>query len=187
MKNVINPRFGLIVGMIALAAASRFALLNVPNFSPVGAMALFGGAYFAKKYWAFIVPTLGLWMSNLVLNNTVYKAWFPEFSFGFDAWTFGSFAVMVAIGIVIFMKKVNTVNFLSANLLGTVAFFLVSNFGVWMGSKMYTHDMNGLLECYALGLPFIKNTLLSNLLFSGILFGAFELAQRRFPSLSLAK
>lgn len=186
MKNVINPRFGLIVGMIALAAASRFAFLNFPNFSPVGAMALFGGAYFTKKYLAFIVPTLGLWISNLVLNNTVYKAWYPEFSFGLDAWTFGSFALMVIIGIVV-LKKINTINFLLANLLGTVGFFLASNFGVWTGSRMYSHNFNGLVECYLMGLPFLTNTLLSNLLFSGIMFGIFELAQRRFPTLSLAK
>lgn len=188
MNKSTNLRFGIIAGMILLAAASRFLPIAFPsmqNFSPVGAMALFGGAYFTKKHWAFIVPMVSLWLSNLVLNNVFYTQWYPTFSFGFETAVFISFALVVGVGI-IFLKKVNLTNLLTANLLGTVGFFLISNLFVWMGGKMYSQDFNGLVTCYTMALPFLKNTLLSNLLFSAIMFGAFEYAQREVKALQLA-
>ena len=188
MKKVLNTRFLIISGMILLAAASRFLPIAFPamaNFSPVGTMALFGGAYFTKKHWAFIVPMVSLWLSNLVLNNVFYTKWYPTFSFGFEIAVFVSFALVVGIGM-IFLKKINIVNLLTANVLGTIGFFLISNFFVWMGGKMYTHDFSGLMTCFTMGLPFLKNTLLSNLIFSAIMFGAFEYAQREVKALQLA-
>lgn len=188
MKKSVDIRFGVISGMILLAAISRFLPIAFPamaNFSPVGAMALFGGAYFAKKQWAFFVPMLTLWLSNLVLNNVFYTKWYPTFSFGFETAVFVSFALVVAVGIVV-LKKVNVTNLLIANLLGTLSFFFISNFFVWMGGKMYTQDFNGLVTCYTMALPFLKNTLMSNLVFSAIMFGAFEYAQREVKVLKLA-
>lgn len=189
MKKVLDTRFLIISGMILMAAASRFLPIAFPemaNFSPVGTMALFGGAYFAKKHWAFIVPMVSLWLSNLVLNNVFYTKWYPTFSFGFETAVFVSFALVVGIGI-IFLKKVSVVNLLTANVLGTLGFFFISNFLVWAGgSKMYTQDFSGLITCFTMGLPFLKNTLLSNLMFSAIMFGAFEYAQREVKALRLA-
>lgn len=176
MKKIIDIRFAVISGMILLAAISRFLPIAFPsmqNFSPVGAMALFGGAYFAKKQWAFIVPMMALWLSNLVLNNVFYTKYYPTFSFGFELAVFVSFALVVAIGIVI-LKKVTVTNLLIANVLGTVGFFLISNFFVWAGGTMYPQTMEGLGMCFTMGLPFLKNTLLSNLLFSAVMFGTFE-------------
>jgi len=176
MKKIIDIRFAMISGMILLAGMSRFLPIAFPslqNFSPVGTMALFGGAYFAKKQWAYIVPMMALWLSNLVLNNVFYTKYYPTFSFGFELAVFVSFALIVAIGIVI-LKKVNVTNLLIANVLGTVGFFLISNFFVWAGGTMYPQTMEGLGMCFTMGLPFLKNTLLSNLLFSTVMFGTFE-------------
>jgi hypothetical protein len=147
-------------------------------------MALFGGAYFTKKYWAFAVPMIALWLSNLVLNNVFYKQWYPTFSFGFETTVFISFALVVGVGIV-FLKKVNLTNLLLANLLGTVVFFGVSNFFVWTGGKMYPQTAEGLVACYTMALPFLKNTLMSNLIFSTIMFGAFEYAKSSSKALQL--
>lgn len=176
MKKVLDTRFLIISGMILLAAISRFlpiALPSMANFSPVGTMALFGGAYFAKKQWAFIVPMMALWLSNLILNNVFYTKYYPTFSFGFELAVFVSFALVVVIGIVL-LKRVNIVNLLTANILGTIGFFLISNFFVWAGGTMYPQTMEGLGMCFTMGLPFLKNTLLSNLLFSAVMFGTFE-------------
>lgn len=188
MNKSTNLRFGIIAVMILLAAASRFLPIAFPamqNFSPVGTMALFGGAYFTKKHWAFIIPMVSLWLSNLVLNNVFYTKYYDGFSFGFETAVFVSFALVVSVGI-IFLKKVNLTNLLTANLLGTAGFFLISNLFVWMSGKMYSQDFNGLVTCYTMALPFLKNTLLSNLLFSAIMFGAFEYAQREVKALQLA-
>ena len=162
--------------MILLAAISRFlpvAMPSMSNFSPVGAMALFGGAYFAKKQWAYIVPMTALWLSNLVLNNVFYTKYYPTFSFGFELAVFVSFALVVAIGIIV-LKKVNFTNLLIANVLGTIGFFIISKFFGWVVGKMYPQTMEGLGMCFTMGLPFLKNTLLSNLLFSAVMFGTFE-------------
>lgn len=187
MNKSIKLRFGIIAGMILLAATSRFLPIAFPamaNFSPVGTMALFGGAYFTKKYWAFVFPMVSLWLSNLILNNVFYTKWYPTFSFGFETAVFVSFALVVGIGI-IFLKKVNIVNLLTANVFGTITFFLISNYFVWYGGKMYTPDFAGLILCYERGAEFLRNTLLSNLLFSAIMFGAFEYAQREVKALQL--
>lgn len=187
MKNSINLRFGILVAIILVATAFRFLAVSVPslsNFSPVGTIALFGGAYFTKKYWAFVVPILALWLSNLVLNNVFYKQWYPTFSFGFEAAVFISFALVVLVGIVT-LKKVNLTNLLGANLLGTLVFFIVSNFFVWTAGEIYPQTFDGLVSCYTMALPFLKNTLMSNLIFSAIMFGAFEYAQSTSKSLQL--
>ncbi len=185
----MNIRFGVISGMILLAAVSRFLPIAVPsmaNFSPVGTMALFGGAYFAKKHWAFLIPMVALWLSNLVLNNVFYTKYYPTFSFGFELAVFVSFALVVAIGMVV-LKKVNVINLLTANLLGTIGFFLISNYFVWAGGKMYPQTIEGLMTCFTMGLPFLKNTLYSNLLFSAVMFGAFEYAKTQVKELAVVR
>lgn len=187
MKNSINLRFGVLVAIILVATAFRFLAVIAPtlsNFSPVGTIALFGGAYFTKKQWAFIVPFAALWLSNLVLNNVFYKQWYPTFSFGFEPSVFIWFALVVLIGIVI-LKKVTIESLLTANVLGTIVFFVVSNFLVWTGGKMYPQTFEGLVSCYTMALPFLQNTLVSNLLFSAIMFGAFEYAKSTSKVLQL--
>lgn len=189
MKKVLDTRFLIISGMILLAAISRFlpiALPSMANFSPVGTMALFGGAYFAKKQWAFIVPMMALWLSNLILNNVFYTKYYPTFSFGFELAVFVSFALVVVIGIVL-LKRVNIVNLLTANILGTIGFFLISNFFVWAGGTMYPQTMEGLGMCFTMGLPFLKNTLLSNLLFSAVMFGTFEYFKIQVKELAVVR
>ena len=189
MKKVLDTRFLIISGMILLAAISRFlpiALPSMANFSPVGTMALFGGAYFAKKQWAFIVPMMALWLSNLILNNVFYTKYYPTFSFGFELAVFVSFALVVVIGIVL-LKRVNIVNLLTANILGTIGFFLISNFFVWAGGTMYPQTMEGLGMCFTMGLPFLKNTLLSNLLFSAAMFGTFEYFKIQVKELAVVR
>ena len=189
MKKVLDTRFLIISGMILLAAISRFlpiALPSMANFSPVGTMALFGGAYFAKKQWAFIVPMMALWLSNLILNNVFYTKYYPTFSFGFELAVFVSFALVVVIGIVL-LKRVNVVNLLTANILGTIGFFLISNFFVWAGGTMYPQTMEGLGMCFTMGLPFLKNTLLSNLLFSTVMFGTFEYFKIQVKELAVVR
>ncbi|MFN3920557.1 MAG: DUF6580 family putative transport protein, partial [Methylohalobius sp.] len=60
-------RFLVLVGMILVAAASRL-IPHPPNFTPIGAMALFGGACFADRHAAFAVPLAGMWLSDLMIG-----------------------------------------------------------------------------------------------------------------------
>jgi hypothetical protein len=64
-------------------------------------------------------------------------------------------------------------------------FFLVSNFGVWAGGTMYPKNFGGLITCYAAGVPFIHNTIISDVLFTTVLFGTYYLLQVEYSSLKI--
>lgn len=92
--------FYIVAGFIVFAALSRL-LPHAYNFTPIGAIALFGAAYFPKKRWAFIIPVAALWLSDLFLNNMVYASYYEGFAFfssGF-LFTYGAFALVVILGI----------------------------------------------------------------------------------------
>ena len=184
-KQKINLRFGLLALMVLIAALSRL-LPHPPNFAPIGAMALFGAAYFSQKHFAFIIPIIAMWISDLILNNVVYGQYFNHFVWFYQGcyWTYGAFILIGTIGFIT-LQRVKPKNILFASILASISFFLVSNFGVWASGIMYTKDFSGLLTCYSAGLLFFKNTLMGDLVYSGILFGVFEIAQRKYPILKL--
>ena len=183
-KRNISLRFGLIVLMIVLAAASRF-MPHPPNFTPIGAMGLFGAAYFTKKYWAFLIPLLALWFSDLILNNVVYAQYYDSFQWMGNVWVYLAFALVVVLGFGL-LKKVSPKNLLGASLAASVIFFLITNFASWlMPISPYPATFSGLMACYTAGIPFFWNTLAGDLFFTAVLFGSFELVQYRFPQLAL--
>lgn len=184
-KKKINLRFGIITLMILLAAISRL-LPHPANFAPIGGMALFGAAYFGKKYWAFIIPIVTMWISDLILNNVVYGAYFDHFVWFYSGslFTYGAFALIALLGI-LSLKKIGVINITISALAASIIFFIVSNFGVWMSSGIYNHTLDGLSLCYAAGIPFFQNTIIGDLVYSGVMFGAYELCAKRFPQLQL--
>lgn len=186
-KKNIYLRTGVLVLLILLAAFSRL-IPHMPNFAPMGAMALFGAAYFTKKWQAFLIPIVGTWISDLYINNVIYSEYFPQFTwfYGGFYWQYGCYLLVALAGLAI-LKKVTPVRLLIAALLSTAIFFLVSNFGVWIGSNMYPHTASGLMTCYATALPFLKGTLAGDLTYCIGLFGAFTLSQWQFPVLLFQK
>ena len=182
-KKKLTLRFSIISLLIVLAAMSRL-IPHPPNVAPIGAMSLFGAAYFSRKYQAFIIPVVAMWLSDLVLNNVVYGQYFDHFVWFYQGfyWTYGAFIIISLIGFGL-LKKVRVHNILISSILASVIFFLLSNFGVWMSGTMYPHNFGGLMACYTAGFPFFKNTLMGDLVYSGILFGAFEFAQYKIPAL----
>lgn len=188
MNKKIDIKIGVIALLILMAALSR--LIPHPyNFTPIGAMGLFGAAHFSKRYLAFVVPFAAMWGSDLILNNIIYARQFPEYYNGFQLWgnasVYFSFAIIIIMGFLL-LRKVQVVNVLVASLVASILFFLITNFAVWMNSAAYPQNMIGLMSCYAAGLPFFGNTLLGDLFYSGVLFGAFALLQARFPRLQQA-
>jgi len=181
----VNLRFGVITAIIMLAALSRL-VPHPANFAPVGAMALFGAAYYSKRYLAFIIPIIAMWISDLVLTNIVYGQYFDHFVWLYDGalFTYGAFAIIVCFGMFA-LKKIRLTNIIASALGASVIFFIVSNFGVWFSGTMYTKDFAGLMTCYTAGIPFFKNTIAGDLIYSALLFGAFELSALRFPVLRL--
>lgn len=182
----INPRFSVLTALILICAFSRI-IPHMPNFSPLGAIGLFGAAYFTKKWQAFLIPIAATWFSDLFINNVIYAKYYPQFTWFYEGfyWQYGSYLLITLLGILIF-KKINATRVISGALTSTTLFFLISNFGCWIGSTTYPQNIIGLMTCYATGIPFLKGTLLSDLFYSGVLFGTFALAQYKFPVLRLA-
>jgi len=176
--------FYIIAGFIIFAALSRL-LPHAYNFTPVGAIALFGAAYFSRKMWAFIIPVVALWLSDLFLNNFVYSQFYEGFTFltpGF-IYIYGAFALIVILGIKIF-DKITFPRVIGGALGAAVIFFVVSNFGVWLTSPMYPLTIEGLIMCYTAAIPFFHYTIAGNLVYCGALFGGYEYLKFKVPSLA---
>jgi len=184
-KNKINIRFGVISAMILFAAISRL-LPHPANFAPIGGMALFGAAYYSKRYWAFIIPIVSMWISDLILNNVVYGQYFDYFVWFYSGslFTYAAFALIVLLGM-FSLKKVKAPHLIVSALGASLIFFLVSNFGVWFSGMMYPKDFGGLMACYTAGIPFFKNTIAGDLVYTAVMFGVFELSAKRFSALRL--
>ena len=191
--NKINFRTVVLVLMIVIAAVLRVlsagkVISPLANFTPIGAMALFGGCYFKDKLKACLVPLTTLLLSDVVMMQTIYREHANGFLYSGWGWIYASFALMVVMGH--FIKKVNVTNVVLAAIGAALLHWLVSDFGVWLGGgtdittgQPYTRDAHGLMMCYWLAIPYMKNMLIGNLLYGALLFGGFELLQRRYPRL----
>lgn len=160
------------ISAIIFALAIFRLLPHLPNISPVAAMALFGGAYFADKRLALAVPFVALFLSDLILglhNSMIF--------------VYAGFAVTVAIGFAL-KDRVTFTNTLFAVVASSVVFFLLTNFGAWLMSGIYPQTNAGLLQAYAAGIPFFQNSLLGNLAYAGVIFGGYRLLQNNVTALN---
>jgi hypothetical protein len=170
-----TPRFLTLVG-ITLAAATSRLLPHPPNFTPLGAIALFSGAYFSSTRAAFAVPLLAMVISNAILGITRYgTSIFPLLPY-----VYASFALTVCIGL--FLRRRHSPFLIGSAAFGSaLLFFLITNFGVWVKGRQYPLTMEGFALCYVAALPYFRNMLLGDLVYSTVLFGSFELAVRYLP------
>jgi len=173
-----------ITGFILLALVAALARLipHIPNFTPVESLTLFSTAYILRKRWAFVLSVTLLYISDFIINNTVARSFFPDHEgmVWFSQYMIFTVVAMAMIVLVSskFLRKINVGNVILSVLIASVIFFIVTNFGSWVGEKsIYTRDLNGLMTSFAAGLPFFRSSLISNLLFSAILFGGFEMYQ----------
>lgn len=170
-----TPRFWFLSMLILIAAISRL-FPHIPNFTPIAAMALFGGVHFNNKPSAFLVPLLAMFISDCFLELST--GWGFHNTIGY---VYFSIVLISLIGM--YVKRNLTIQtILIGSLASSVLFFIITNFGVWaaMGFKQ---GAAGLASTYLLGIPFFAPTLIGDIFFNGILFGSFYLAQRRLPAL----
>jgi hypothetical protein len=165
--------------MIVAAAAFRFVSYKYPyvlsNFTPVGAIALFGGAYFTDKWKAFLVPLVTLFISDILLNYLYTSK--LEFFYSGATWVYLCFAIIVFIGTLI--KKASVVNVL-LGAIGAVAIHWLIMDLPWLYGTLYPHTLGGYGQSLVAAIPFEKNMLFGDLLFGLILFGGFELAKTKY-------
>lgn len=165
-----NPRLTTLVTMIVAVAATRL-IPHPPNMTSVTALALFGGAYFSNRSLAFVVPLTALLVSDFILGFYQHMEI-----------TYLSFVLIVCIGFQLQQRR-TAPRIAGAALLSAVVFFVVTNFGVWAFDSLYPKTLSGLVACYVAAIPFFRNTLLGDLLYTAILFGGFRLLESRFAAL----
>jgi len=173
--------------LIFIAALARL-IPHPSNVTPIAAMAMVGGAYLSRKYIVFLMPILALYLSDLILNNTALRAYYPDnegvvWFADYMLWVYGGVAAIVIIASFL-LKKIKISNLIVTTILGSIAFFLISNFGVWLTGSMYTKDLSGLLSCYGMAIPFFKYSILGNFVYVFLLFGAMEFATSYFSKLA---
>lgn len=152
------------------------------NFSPIGAMALFGGAYFNKRIKAFVFPLLILFVSDFVLHQTIFRSSGNGILYGGWYWVYGSFALMV-IAARLILKKLTIFHYLVSVLVCVLIHWIVTDFGVWIGSKIYAQNLSGFISCLANAIPFEWRFMSGTMIYGAILFGLFEWMQKRYPML----
>jgi len=169
-SKTITPKFIIITGMIFIAAFVRL-IPHPPNFAPIAAMALFGGAYFTKRWVAFLIPLVAMFITDLILgfHSTMWAVYL-------------SFVLIVGIGmLMIKQKKVS--NIFLASVSASVLFFVITNFAVWAFGIYYPKGLSGLAASYTAAIPFFHYTLLGDLFFVTLMFGSFELVKTKYPQL----
>ncbi len=165
----------LAAGLVLIAALARL-LPHPPNFAPIGAIALFGGARLGR--WWGLTITLGAMLLSDTFIGFHSGMWYVYAAFTLTHFIGRSFA-----------SAVTAPNIIGGSLLASTVFFLITNFGVWaeglwLPTHMYPLTADGLVTSYVMGIPFFGATLVSDLLYSGTLFGAHALVQLKFKLVS---
>ena len=180
-KKLFTSRFWFVLTVILTGASMRL-IPHWPNFTPIAAIALFGGTYLNRKYLAFLVPIAAMFLSDILLgfHTTMFAVYI-------------SFVATVGIGLWL-SRKPSVLGILGASLGSTILFFVVTNFAAWLGSPFYPQSFAGLMESYAAGLVFFNNgangisffmnSLVGDLFYNTVFFGVFYLARLRFPVLA---
>lgn len=167
----------VLVGLIVVAALSR--LIPHPfNFTPITAIAVFGGAMFANKRFSYIVPMLAMIVSDVLLG--ILKS---DIGYAFhDTTLFVYGALALTVWFATSIKEVTFGSVAARTLVGSLLFFVVTNFGVWMVSGMYPMSVSGLVQCFAMAIPFystdafaafslLGNQILGDIVYTGLIFG----------------
>lgn len=154
----------LSIGVIILLAVVMRLLPHPANVAPIAALALFGGVYLDKRF-ALIVPLVAMLISDFFLG---FHASMPM--------VYISFVLTGLIGMWVRSNKSIPV-VIGASLLSSTIFFLLTNFNYWYTAPLYAKTFSGVIESYINALPFFRNTILGDLVYTGLFFGAYELVQ----------
>ena len=184
-----TPGTLVLCGLLAFTVIYRllvhYAAGAMPwNFTPVEAMALFGGAYFANRKLAIAVPLVAMVAADALIALSLPSAQISEWLLVAPV-IYACVALTAVVGFAL-RGRVRVWNTVVAAIGSATGFYLVTNFFTWATTVMYPHTLAGLGECYIAGWPFYQHgTLPGTLLWSALLFGGFALLGRRFTVLRL--
>ncbi|MDP2918578.1 MAG: hypothetical protein Q8N68_03700 [bacterium] len=145
------------VSLIIFGTIGRILLKDLPNIETVTVASLLAGSILGGAY-AVIIPLTIIALSDMHIGND------PILIFTWSAW-----AMIGLMARLLYRKQKNTYKFVfqitGLGILASVFFYFWTNFGVWLLWNMYPHNFSGLIQCYAMGLPFLRNNLISDLIF----------------------
>ena len=187
-----RPQFNywLLAAVITFPALLRW--LGQPwNLTPVGGIALFAGAYLGRSRWAIVVPIAAMMLSDLtwgLMRGDVMTYTFHSVI----PFVYGSYVLYVLLGQRVranwdhaetetqtaWKRAVgHAFPLCLATLGGSLAFYLITNFGMWMMYTTYPHTPAGLIQCYVAGLPFLRPTMVGDAFYTSVFFGAYAVVQ----------
>jgi hypothetical protein len=159
--------------LVAVGVATRWVSdafqPTLSNFTATGAVALFAGYYFRNKLAAFLTPLAVIAISNFALK--------PFNNFGQFAIVYVGLIIAVLIGVLV-RRKYNAGTVIGGSLASSLAFYLLTNFADWPFNDLYPHNFAGLIESYVAGIPFFRNAVVADLLFTGVIFGIYWAVSR---------
>ena len=185
-----NKSFIVVLSLMIFGVFARL-IPHIPNFTPTESIAVFGAAFLGYRYLSFLLPLSLIYISDFIVNNTVARTYFPDTQ---GLVLYSSYMIYTTIAIVTIvllskslLKTVNVKNVVLTVLTSTVVFFLLTNFAAWADPKsVYPANISGLAMAYIAGLPFVKVSLLGNLIFSGVLFGGKALIESMLRTKQIA-
>ena len=187
MTQKIFLRFSVLSSLVVIAAFSRI-LPHPYNFSPLAAMGLLGAAFFSKKWQAIFLPLAATWLSDLFINNVLFADYFQGFTWFYQGfyWQYGAYALIAIIGYFLF-NTISIPKILAGSIFATTIFFLITNFGAWLGNPLYPQTFQGLMASYIAGIPFLQGSFLGDVFYSAVLFGGFYIAGNtmQFPVIAI--
>ena len=154
-----------ITTIIVVAIVSR-VVPHPPNFTPITAIALLGAAYYTNKWISIALPLIIMFISDLIigLHHTI-------------PFVYSAFILISLLGFTL-RKNFNWKKLILVTLLSSILFFLITNFGVWLIYDTYPKNFIGLIECYTAAIPFFRNSILGDIVYTSLLFGAAELMKK---------
>ena len=168
----MNIKVILICAIIFLVSLTRI-FPHPPNFTPILALAIFGGAYLPNRITAISLPIISMFISDLII--------------GFHSQIFTVYATIILLSILgHLMKTKNFKNFAITGFTGSLIFFIITNFSVWLGGSLYPLTIDGIIQCYIMAIPFFHNTLISTILFLTILFFGYTFAEKKISNLKIS-
>lgn len=168
----------VLVAMIRLGVNASTQLHALSSFSPVGAMAILGGACFSRRSWSYTFPLLTLFISDIILSLTIYRTAYSGVLYSGWYWVYGAFLLMTIAGRWL-MTRITVARVILASFLITGIHWIVTDLGVWIGSQTYPQTLTGFWSCLAAAIPFEKNFLAATLLYSGLCLAGFEWLRRQ--------
>jgi len=144
------------------------------NFAPIGAIALFGGARFDKKWMGITLPLITMLIGDAYIG---FHSAMPVI--------YATYALIAVIGMFLHDRR-SIAAIGGASLLSSTIFYVTTNFDVWARGTAYAKNAAGLATCYIAAIPFFERTIASDLLFSAIFFGVFAAVERASPAFARA-